>query len=40
MSVLSLVVASGSYALLWSWDFSLQWLLLWQSTGARVHRLQ
>ena len=35
MSVLSLVVGSRSHSLLWSWDFSLQGLLLWQSTGSR-----
>ena len=32
---LSLVVASGGYSLLWCVGFSLQWLLLLQSTGSR-----
>ena len=32
---LSLVAVSGSYSLLWCVDFSLQWLLLLQSTGSR-----
>ena len=31
----SLVVASGGYSLLWCVGFSLQWLLLLQSTGSR-----
>ena len=32
---LSLVATSGGYSLLWSTGFSLQWLLLLQSTGFR-----
>ena len=32
---LSLVVASGGYSSLWCMGFSLQWLLLLQSTGSR-----
>ena len=32
---LSLVAASGGYSLLWCAGFSLQWLLLLQSTGSR-----
>ena len=32
---LSLVVASRGYSLLWCAGFSLQWLLLLQSTGSR-----
>ena len=32
---LSLVAASGSYSSLWCTAFSLQWLLLLQSTGSR-----
>ena len=32
---LSLVAASGGYSLLWCEGFSLQWLLLLQSTGSR-----
>ena len=32
---LSLVVVSGGYSSLWCADFSLQWLLLLQSTGSR-----
>ena len=32
---LSLVVASGGYSSLWCVGFSLQWLLLLQSTGSR-----
>ena len=34
-SRLSLVAASGGYSLLWCTGFSLQWLLLLQSTGSR-----
>ena len=37
---LSLVVASGSYCSLHRAGFSLQWLLLLQSMGSRVSRLQ
>ena len=33
----ALVVVSGSYSLLQCEGFSLQWLLLLQSTGSRVH---
>ena len=36
----SLVVASGTYSLLWCTGFSLHWLLLFRSTGSRVLRLQ
>ena len=36
----SLAVASGGYYLLQYKGSSLQWLLLLQSTGSRVHRLQ
>ena len=32
---LSLVAVSGGYSLLWCEGFSLQWLLLLQSTGSR-----
>ena len=32
---LSLVAASGGYSSLWCAGFSLQWLLLLQSTGSR-----
>ena len=32
---LSLVAASGGYSSLQCADFSLSWLLLWQSTGSR-----
>ena len=32
---LSLVVVSGGYSSLWCTGFSLQWLLLLQSTGSR-----
>ena len=32
---LSLVVSSGGYSSLWFVGFSLQWLLLLQSTGSR-----
>ena len=35
MSRLSLVEVSGGYSLLWRTGFSLQWLLLLQSTGSR-----
>ena len=34
-SGLSLVAAGGGYSLLWCVGFSLQWLLLLQSTGSR-----
>ena len=37
---LSLVVASGGYSSLRCAGFSLQWLLLLQSTGSRAHWLQ
>ena len=36
----SLVVASGGYFLLQCMGFSLQWLLLWQSTDSRARELQ
>ena len=32
---LSLVAATGGYSSLWCTGFSLQWLLLLQSTGSR-----
>ena len=32
---LSLVVASGGFSSLWCMDFSLRWLLLFQSWGSR-----
>ena len=40
MAGFSLVVVSGGYFLLQCMGFSLQWLLLWQSTDSRARELQ